>query len=224
MASLMETPQQFEDDDVDFGDPEVLKQDVIPTGRWERARDEIDVRDVIDHLYGKRGSPMSCPFHGRDSKPSFYIFMENNTCFCFGCPGDDGYWDNIKIVSRSLEIPKGQALRWLEREYNLPPWEGGDSPYEEILDLDAFGGEVEEEEPNTADPVYNLNVADLEAPFIRVAAAMVRQQAGTTEAVPVALSLVERLFQAQHDDDPMPLAKVLGADAVRHLVRTKRTS
>ena len=120
------------DDDVDFGDAGELAAggNRISDARWERARSEVDARDVIFMLHDRRGNPMSCPFHGRDSKPSFYYFPENNTCFCYGCPDGDGYWDNVKVVARTLEITRPQALRWLEREFHLPPMGAEQEPVE----------------------------------------------------------------------------------------------
>ena len=208
------------DDDVDFGDVEELKagHGHISDARWERARLEVDARDVIFMLHDKRGNPMSCPFHGRDSKPSFYYFPENNTCFCWGCPDGDGYWDNVKIISRTLEITRPQALRWLEREFHLPSLGDEQDP----VDLDSDAGLVIVDETEEIEPDENLlQAADLRPLFVSTARRLVRSNAGTTDALPVAAELLERFFTALKRNDPVPLAQVVGAEAVRSLIRSK---
>lgn len=206
------------DDDSDFGDPVELSSGGISDARWDRGRSAVDARDVIFMLHDKRGNPMSCPFHGRDSKPSFYYFPENNTCFCYGCPDGDGYWDNVKIVARTLEITKPQALRWLEREFHLPPM----ADEVDVVDLDSEEGLVIlEEDEGDASPTLLLSAEELRDPFVAQARRLVRAQAGTTDAVPLAQELVERLFTSLKHADPVPLAQVVGADTVRQLVRSK---
>jgi hypothetical protein len=208
------------DDDVDFGDAGELAAggNRISDARWERARSEVDARDVIFMLHDRRGNPMSCPFHGRDSKPSFYYFPENNTCFCYGCPDGDGYWDNVKVVARTLEITRPQALRWLEREFHLPPM--GDE--QEPVDLDSDEGLVIVDETEEVEPAENLLQAeDLRSAYVGTARRLVKSQAGTSEGYPLSQELLERFFTALKRNDPVPLAQVVGAEAVRSLIRSK---
>ena len=159
---------------------------------------------------------MCCPFHGRDSKPSLYYYLENNTFFCFGCPDGDGYWDNIKLVARSLEITRPQALRWLEAEFHLPPMADEQKPF----DLDSVEGLVVlEEEEEDPEPPLLLNVEDLRAPYVAAARRLVWAQAGTSDAAPTARELLERFYRAIRAGDPVPLARIVGADVVRQLVQ-----
>lgn len=208
------------DDDVDFGDAGELAAggNRISDARWERARSEVDARDVIFMLHDRRGNPMSCPFHGRDSKPSFYYFPENNTCFCYGCPDGDGYWDNVKVVARTLEITRPQALRWLEREFHLPPMGAEQEP----VDLDSDEGLVVVDETEEVEPAENLLQAnDLRSAYAGTARRLVKSQAGTSEGYPLSQELLERFFTALKRNDPVPLAQVVGAEAVRSLIRSK---
>ena len=209
-------PELEEDDDsVDFGDPEEMKFQGVRAERWDRAKFTIDVRDVLYMLYNRRGSPISCPFHGRDSKPSFYIYLQNNDCHCFGCPDGDTYWDNIKIVSRSLDITRTQALSWLEREFGLPPMESGEGP--EAVDLE-IGDEVEEED----DGDQELGLEDLKPTYLRYARRLVIERRTEPDVFQMARELAERYFVAEHTNEPILLAKVIdrlfGRDIIHSLV------
>ena len=75
--------------DVDFGD--IIKErglNEISEERWIRAREEVDIFDVIESLTGKKpkGTAISCPFgHGvgaTDHRPSFYLYKSSNCCCC----------------------------------------------------------------------------------------------------------------------------------------------
>lgn len=123
--------------------------------RWERARKDIRFEDVVFDVTKRSGSrSISCPFHGRDSHPSFFFYPRNNDGTCFGCPPGKRYYDNIIIVARSLDMTNVQALRWIENKYNLPP----------IADT-----EGEDDEPVTNEVVRELRCEDLIDPFIRLA-------------------------------------------------------
>jgi hypothetical protein len=215
MAELEDEPQLLIDDDVDFGDANELRVEGISDARWERVKTQIDVRDVLYMFHNRRSSPMSCPFHGRDSKPSFYVYIENNDCHCFGCPDGDNYWDNVKIVARTLEINRPQALRYLEREFKLPKLE--EDPNDLAVDLDDLPEDDEEDEA----PSPLLTFADIAPAFIATARKLIKAAAGTTESVPTATTLLECYFTAEKHDDPLPLARVVGAETVRALIKKK---
>lgn len=208
--------QDFEDDDVDFGDVNELNTSGISDLRWERVRTGVDIRDLIYLLHSRRGSVIRCPFHGRDSKPSFNIYTGTNTAFCFGCPEGDGFWDTIKLVARTMDISRTKALRWLEREYGLPALAGEEPPdHEEPLDLDA--ALADEPEDNT----ILLEVDDLRDCYIRMARDLVLERAGDGDAVATARALHERFFEAVRRADVVPLARFVGVDAVRAAIKAK---
>lgn len=204
-------------EDVDFGEPSELNVGGISQARWDRAREECDVRDVVDILHDRRGNPCSCPFHGRDSKPSFYFFPQNNSCFCFGCPDGDGAWDPIKIVARSLDVSNTKALMWLEKEFKLPPLANDTSTEEPTVDL----GEDPEGETEVEEAPLLATVEDLRGAFITHAAHQI-QQAPPSEAVAVAKDILETYFLADKHEDPIPLARALGPEIVTAIVLRKR--
>lgn len=214
MAELPEDPNLLADEDVDFGDANELRVEGISEARWDRVKTQIDVRDVVYMLHNRRGSPISCPFHGRDSKPSFYFYLENNDCHCFGCPDGDNYWDNVKIVARTLEISRSQALRYLEREFKLPKLE--EDPADIAVDLDEEPEEDEDEQPTML-----LTFEDIAPAFVTTARKLIKSTAGTTESVPTATTLLECYFTAEKHEDPLPLARVVGAETVRALIKKK---
>ena len=205
-----------EDDDVEFGDVEEMKIQGISQERWDRVRDQVDIRDVIYSLHNRRGNPISCPFHGRDSKPSFNIYPQTNTCFCFGCPDGDGYWDNIKIVSRTMELSKSMALRWIEREFHLEPLAEGASDRAVDLDMD----EEEEEEPE-----IELELEDLAPAYMRYARKLIQDNPTGPDTASLALELIERYFTAEYTNEPIILARVIdkffGREAIQELVAAK---
>ena len=54
--------------------------------RWDRVRKEIRFEDVVADLTGHSGSTsIRCPFHGSDSRPSFWLYKGTNDGWCFGC-------------------------------------------------------------------------------------------------------------------------------------------
>lgn len=50
-----------------------------------------------------------CPFHGRDSNPSFKVYPDNHF-YCFGC-GARG--DVIDFIQRSKDLPLSEAIKFL---------------------------------------------------------------------------------------------------------------
>ena len=99
--------------------------------RWVRAKEEISFEDVVSELTGKTGQKISCPFHGPETIPSFHIYRHANDGYCWGCPppSSSQYYDNVKFVSRYLDIKRTAALLWLEKKWGLPPM--GDVDVEE---------------------------------------------------------------------------------------------
>lgn len=54
--------------------------------RWDRVRRDIRFEDVVADLTGHSGTTsIRCPFHGRDSRPSFWLYKRTNDGWCFGC-------------------------------------------------------------------------------------------------------------------------------------------
>jgi len=124
--------------------------------RWERVRTEIRFEDVVSDLSGHSGSAIRCPFHGSDSTPSFWIYRGSNDGWCFGCPPKEQYYDQVRFAAKYLDISRPQALRWLEKKWDLPAMP--DEPDEE--------DEAEE---------VQLRFEDLQEPFILRAIKQVRE-------------------------------------------------
>lgn len=217
-------------DSVDFSDPTIYMNQGISPGRWERAKTAIDVRDLIRDLYGLSGNPISCPFHGRDSKPSFYIFPKPNDCWCWGCGQEDGYWNTIKIVARHFGYRRDDAqdkddlaaaVRWIERNYPMPALKDDDEfRTPDMVIVEALeSAETDESD----DPFAKLRAVMVEEPYIRTARRIVDETrtsgASEEELVATAAALTERLFISLKQDNPIPLARVVGADVVRAVLR-----
>jgi len=106
--------------------------------RWERARDVIRFDDVVFELTGRRDSVIRCPFHGKDSRPSFTLYNRTNDAYCFGCPPGKMYYDSVIFASKYMEISRVHALQWLEKKWGLPrlsdvPLEGEEDEEETLL-------------------------------------------------------------------------------------------
>jgi hypothetical protein len=78
-------------DEFDFQKSTLLKLYSTNSGninhvRWERVRQDIRFEDVVAETVGlSGGNSISCPFHGRDSTPSFWLYKGTNDGWCFGC-------------------------------------------------------------------------------------------------------------------------------------------
>jgi len=76
---------------------------------------QIPILDVFSSLYDgyikKSGKNYSClcPFH-QEKNPSFYIFPETNTFYCFGC-GEKG--DVIDLVKKMKKVNFPKAVEFL---------------------------------------------------------------------------------------------------------------
>jgi hypothetical protein len=160
-------PDEFLPDEIDVNFEKTSLHKLYSTGfngeinpeRWERVRTEIRFEDVVSEVAGISGSTsIRCPFHGRDSTPSFFLYKGTNDGWCFGCPPKEQYYDQVRFVSRYLDISRVAALRWLERKWELPA----------IADLE---GDVEDVvEGHTV-----LSFEDLQEPYIRKAIRQVQE-------------------------------------------------
>lgn len=165
----------------------------ISTARWERIKEEVDFCDVVEELSGQRAlrhSFIRCPFHGRDTSPSFHIY--HNNAYCFGCAK---YYDSIRFVAEHFQCSRPKALRWLEDKYKLPA----------MADV-----EIEEE---TDRGERKLTIKDLTPRFISLAITEIRK----TEDPEIAEDYLRDYFSALAFDSPMPLARVLGPEELRKI-------
>jgi hypothetical protein len=85
--------------------------------RWLRISEEVRFEDVVLLLTGLTGLKISCPFHGRDSNPSFQIYRRGNDAFCFGCLDENELiWTDTGLKPiREVEINAqvlGQTGKW----------------------------------------------------------------------------------------------------------------
>jgi hypothetical protein len=73
----------------------------------------VPIETLIDQPLRKGGKTIIglCPFH-KERRPSFYIYTETNTCWCFGCcQGGDA----IKFVRLLYNYDFKQAVRYLTK-------------------------------------------------------------------------------------------------------------
>jgi hypothetical protein len=168
--------------------------------RWDRIRNDIRFDDVVFELTKKNTNVINCPFHGRDSNPSFYIYppARGNNGWCFGCPPRQQYYDAVRFTSRLLDISRVKALLWLEKRFNLPPIENI----------------VEEEEE---EQITSLTFEDLCGPYIEKAA----NDIIANKDPELAQEYIRLFFEADRDKAVIPLASVLGKEALRKLVERK---
>lgn len=134
-----------------------LGDDPHLSARWARVTEEIEFVDVVEATHGRAQSNgfISCPFHGRDARPSFKLYRGSNDAWCFGCPYDSQHYDAVKFVKAKFGYTVHQAVTWLEKHFELPPMEFED----------------EEEDDDSEVEIVNLNFLDLAEPFIEQAAA-----------------------------------------------------
>jgi DNA primase len=86
-----------------------------PTDLVEIKR--ISIEAVADRLGIKmRGRTARCPYPQHDDKnPSFQLYPEENRCWCHRC-GKGG--TVIDLVSLTLDLGVGEAIRWLRTEFS----------------------------------------------------------------------------------------------------------
>jgi hypothetical protein len=185
----------------------MARKDNISEARWERIQRDVDIRDILEYLYPDKrmvSNKIRCPFHGSDRTPSFTIYPRTNSAFCFGCPDKDGFWDSVKIVSRSLEISIRKAVRWIEDEWNLEP-----------MDDDDHEDEATEE-------IVVLTAEDLAAPFIAfVRDFTITHKRDAAETCNDVDEAANRFYYGHHQKDALPLARLLGSQRVKALRSAK---
>ncbi len=178
--------------------------------RLRRAEEDIRFDDVVERLTGFTSITISCPFHGRDSTPSFHLYRTSNDGWCFGCPPGQQYYNSILFVAKKLGVSREAALRWIEKEFDLPY----------IADVDIDEKEDDEE------PV-RIHFRDLLRPYVEHAAKDVQ----TCQQVDVAKDYLEDLFNAwpsraeekadPNAGDPKILARVLGPTVLAYIRQKK---
>jgi hypothetical protein len=184
-------------------------------GRFERIREVVDMEEIIHELHPRAtGHVFSCPFHGRDSRPSFYFYRSSNSAWCFGCPLGSQLYTPVEFVAAKFGITKMEAVKWLEKKYNLPPLEDEEEDFTDLGD-----GTIEVRKVLTFDDIRDAylekagrHVQETQNPelFFLYAArffnALPEQMAdpNSDEEVKKTLSLARLL-------DPATLDKILGA-------------
>ncbi len=189
--------------------------------RIDRIHQELRFDDLVADITGRTGSKISCPFHGRDSDPSFTMYRGSNDAFCFGCPSGKGYYDHIRFVKEYYGITWVQALKWIEKQYNLPA-------------IEDIALEQDEEDEITTEVSFN----DLNEPFLARAVREVRH----TKDPELAMEYIHVYFNAYnfeaaakeakdarefqeatklHYKAAMRLARVLGQEAVNQILDDK---
>jgi hypothetical protein len=168
--------------------------------RWERARDDVRFDDVVFELTKHHSNSISCPFHGRDSRPSFYVYppAKGNNGWCFGCPPRQQFYDSIRFISKLLGISRVKALIWLENKFALEP---------------IAAVVVEEEEETT----LSLTFEDLTKPYIDKAA----KDIIANKDPELAQEYLRVFFEAERDKAVLPLASVLGRESLAKIVQRK---
>lgn len=99
----------------------------IPKGRLARARAAAPIVDILHQqgfqvrLGSQRKQYIRCHLHGsgKDSRPSAAVYPDSNSWFCWGC---QQYRDSIKTIQDSAGLSQEDAIKWVERVYNLPVW------------------------------------------------------------------------------------------------------
>jgi hypothetical protein len=177
----------------------------INPDRWQRIRNGAVVfSDIVEMLTGRRGSMISCPFHGRDRTPSFAIYppAQGNCGYCFGC---STMYDPFRFVAELHGWTKVKALIWIEKTFNLPP-------------LDELYPDDEEEEESEEETVQ-LGYEDLTEPYIIHA----RKAVQTAQSLELAEDFMRIYFQAERDQSALLLARVLGRDSLQEIAKKRRS-
>jgi hypothetical protein len=190
-----ENLKKLYDRSVRVSDPELWER------RNERVQTEILFSDVVEDLTGKHGHAISCPFHGTDSTPSFYIYppARGNMGYCFGC---SAAYTLVTFVAKIRGISWPKAMEWLERSYNLPPLQSNLPPEDE-------------------DIIVPLKFEDLSSLYIVFA----RKDVMANKSYELAEEYLRIYFEAQQEHDETKrvkaLAEVLGSDIVARVRRHK---
>lgn len=192
-----------------FGDSNLI-------ARWDRIRSAIPFEDVVEEIQGERRSVISCPFHGRDSRPSFTLYRRTNDAFCFGCPEGEKYYDAVRFVCAKWGYTRLQAIAWLEKHWELPPLAATDTE------------EEEDDEDDSETVTVTLNFSHLAESYIAKAATTLSQKPDPE----MAREFIAIFFQGRPDKDAdpnsdeslervMPMARVLGWKAIEEIKRRR---
>lgn len=190
-------------EDFKFGDPLPRLGGEVAPERWQRVREQVVFRDLVRDILTKHGlwhvegNACSCPFHGKDSTPSFTFYDGSNSAFCFGCPPPkkNQMYDSVSFISRFFEISPSRALAWIEKKHNMP--------------FIAFEEEEEEEEDfDEEGEVFTFQ--DLRSTFLTTAPKLI-------SSVSDAKILLASYFTAKREDDALHLAKLLGRERLDRL-------
>jgi hypothetical protein len=160
--------------------------------RWDRAKEEIPFTDVVEEMTGQnaiKGGFIRCPFH-TDKTPSFKIY-HNNSGYCFSCTTA---FDSVKLVAQSLSLSRVKALQWLEEKYNLP----------KLADV------IIEDEDLTGEE-YTLKIKDLKPAYFKLAIEDIRKYKDPA----LAEEYLRAYFEALSLESPLPIARVLGVEAIQ---------
>jgi DNA primase len=172
--------------------------DEISEERWTRAREDVDIVALVLDLTGSKikGKAISCPFHGRDSRPSFYLYKNTNSSYCFGCPPGANFFDTIGFVSKFRECSPAQAVMWLEKNYELP-------------DL----APTAKEAPFV--PKWLLSVEELKEAYFK----QVRHSLKREPNLANAKLYIDIYWEALDTEDPTEMAQVVGRDKIEQIMR-----
>jgi hypothetical protein len=185
---------------------------VVNPERWTRIKELIRFEDVVGMFVPRyyNDQVISCPFHGRDSTPSFHLYRRTNDAYCYGC---SKYYDHVRFVAAMHGGSTLQALRWLEREFKLP----------KMADVNS-----EQYAEDQKVEFVTVRFRDLLEPYIRHAARDIAQQ----KDVDLAKEYLEILFGAwpSHQEeqvdpdagDALALAQVVGRKVVEEILARKQ--
>lgn len=155
-----------------------IKHSINPD-RVDQVNREVLFSDLVFDLTGKSGSEVNCPFHGKDSTPSFYVYppSRGNSGWCFGCPPGHQYWDHVRFVRELLGYNFPKALAYIEKTYDLP-----------------FIADVTEDEPDdNGEITVTVEFEDLTEPYILLA----RREILTNKDIEQAEEFLRIYFQAE---------------------------
>ena len=191
--------------------------------RWERVKKDIRFDDVVAELTGHRDSVIRCPFHGKDTRPSFTIYQRTNDAYCFGCPAGSMYYDSIIFTAKYLEINRAKALQWLEQKWDLPHLadiiaEPEDEDENELGELLRFQDLAEHYIIKVSRDVQELRDVELAEDYIRIyfKGLAMEKAAAESEKGDEGEDLGDMHLKAT-----LVLAKVLGKEKLNSIVEQK---
>ena len=92
---------------------------MIDRATVDKIMDAVNIVDVVGEFVNLRKSGVNykglCPFHD-DKTPSFMVSPARQICKCFSC-GEGG--NAINFLMKHEQITYPEALRWLDKKYNI---------------------------------------------------------------------------------------------------------